>query len=62
MPFPFLQLATEIRLPIYRLLLPYSEYDIQAQKDDCPVRWYVLFGACPSYFGRLFELHDMFRE
>ena len=40
MPFPFLQLATETRLPIYRLLLPFSEYDIEGQKDDCPVRWY----------------------
>ncbi|KAF6218685.1 hypothetical protein HO133_006036 [Letharia lupina] len=48
MPFPFLQLATEIRLPICRLLLPYSEYDVKAQKDDCPVRWYSGQYRCPS--------------
>lgn len=48
MPFPFLQLATETRLPIYRLLLPYSEYHDEAQKDDCPVRWYLGQYDCPS--------------
>lgn len=61
-PFPFLQLATETRLPIYRLVLPYSEYDVEAQKDDCPVRWYVNFGACASYSGRLLELYEVFRD
>lgn len=48
MPFPFLQLATETRLPIYRLLLPYSEYAFEAQKDDCPVRWFPGQYPCPS--------------
>ena len=40
MPFPFLQLATETRLAIYRLLLPYSEYYVEAERNDSPVRWY----------------------
>ena len=44
MPFPFLQLPTELRLSIYRLLLPYSEYHLEAQKKDSPVRWYP--GEC----------------
>lgn len=47
MSFPFLQLPTEIRLSIYSLLLPYSEYEIEAQEDDCPVRWYSAQYQCP---------------
>lgn len=40
--FPFLELPTEIRLVIYKLVLPYSEYDYGCgrEKSDCPVVWY----------------------
>ena len=48
MPFPFLQLPTETRLPIYRLLLPYSEYHVEEQREDSPVRWYQGKYHCPS--------------
>ncbi len=48
MPFPFLQLPTEIRLPIYRLLLPYSEYHVEGQRNDSPVRWYTGRYHCSS--------------
>ena len=48
MSFPFLQLATETRLPIYRLLLPYSEYRVEDQRNDTPVRWYRGKYSCPS--------------
>jgi len=44
--FPFLQLATEIRLQIYKLVLPYSEYLIELEKSDCPVKWHP--GKCTS--------------
>ena len=40
----FLQLPTEIRLSIYRLLLPYSEYHLEERKSASPVRWYP--GEC----------------
>ena len=59
MPFPFLQLATETRLPIYRLLLPYSEYDVEEQKNDSPVRWYPGKYRCPSI---LFVNRQIHRE
>ena len=48
MPFPFLQLATETRLPIYRLLLPHSEYHDEEQNSNSPVRWYPGKYHCPS--------------
>ena len=44
MSSPFLQLPTEIRLCMYRLLLPYSKYHVEDQKKDSPVRWYP--GEC----------------
>ena len=46
--FPFLQLATEIRLLIYKLVLPYSEYKCEREREeiDCPVVWYQ--GVCPA--------------
>ena len=59
MPFPFLQLATEIRLPIYRLLLPYSEYHVEGEKNDSPVRWYPGKYDCPSI---LFVNRQIHRE
>ena len=38
--FPFLQLPTEIRLSIYKLVLPYSEYGVDVQPTFCnPVTW-----------------------
>jgi len=55
--FPFLRLATEIRLSIYKLVLPYSEYCIESQKLDCPVRWHP--GKCPSI---LFVNRQIYRE
>ena len=46
--FPFLQLAPEIRLQIYRLALPHSVYhdDFGFQRRDCPVEWH--HGTCSS--------------
>lgn len=46
--FPFLQLPVEIRLPIYRIALPYSEYhdELSWERNDCPVEWYR--GVCPE--------------
>ena len=40
----FLDLPTELRLPIYRLVLPYSICD--EKHKDTPVRWFP--GQCPS--------------
>ena len=37
--FPFLQLPTEIRLSIYKLVLPYSEYSVDPPRKN-PVTWY----------------------
>lgn len=48
MPFPFLQLATETRLQIYGLLLPYSEYHVEEQESGSPVRWHSSKYPCPS--------------
>ena len=59
MPFPFLQLATETRLQIYRLLLPYSAYHVEEEKNDSPVRWYLAEYDCPSI---LFVNHQIHRE
>lgn len=55
--FPFMQLATEIRLPVYRLLLPYSEYHTESETLDCPIRWRP--GICP---GILFVNRQIHRE
>ena len=40
--FPFLLLPAEIRLRIYRLMLPHSEYhdDSDLERQDCPVEWH----------------------
>lgn len=43
---PFLQLPAEVRLQIYALVLPYSEYDAESEILDCPVKWH--HGNCPS--------------
>ena len=59
MPFPFLQLATETRLQIYRLLLPYSKYNVEEEKIDSPVRWYLGEYDCP---GILFVNYQIHRE
>ena len=59
MPFTFLQLATETRLQIYRLLLPYSEYNIEEERFDPPVRWYLGKYDCPSI---LFVNRQIHRE
>ena len=57
MPLQFLQLPAEIRVPIYRLLLPYSEYDGEAQEYDCPVRWYSGQYRCPSILFANRQIH-----
>ena len=57
MPFPFLQLATETRLQIYRLLLPYSEYKVEEEKNDSPVRWYLGQYDCPSILFVNYQIH-----
>ena len=46
--FPFLHLAAEIRLAIYALVLPYSQYHQESdwENNDCPVVWNP--GKCPS--------------
>lgn len=59
MHFPFLQLPTETRLPIYSLLLPYSEYHVEEQKDHSSVRWYSGKYSCPSI---LFVNRQIHRE
>ena len=55
--FPFLQLATEIRLLIYKLVLPYSEYkhECEREENDCPVVWYP--GICPAVLFVNRQLH-----
>jgi hypothetical protein len=53
--FPFLQLATEIRLQVYRLVLPYSEYLTELENSDCPVRWHP--GTCPSIISVSRQIH-----
>ena len=58
MPFPILQLATEIRLPIYRLLLPHSEYHVEEQKHDSPVRWYPGKYHCPDILHVNRQIHQ----
>ena len=58
MPFPFLQLPTEIRLPIYRLLLPYSEYHLEEQEKDTPVRWYQGRYHCPNILHVNRQIHS----
>ena len=58
MPFPFLLLATETRLSIYKLVLPYSEYHVEEQKNDSPVRWYPGDYPCPSILFVNRQIHD----
>ena len=58
MPFPFLQLPTETRLPIYRLLLPYSEYHVEEEREDSPVRWYQGKYHCPSILFVNRQIHQ----
>lgn len=53
--FPFLQLASEIRLEIYKLVLPYSEYHTEFEKRDCPVQWHP--GKSPSILFVNRQLH-----
>ena len=57
--FPFLRLATEIRLEIYKLTLPYSEYHQESdhEKSNCPVIWYP--GKCPNM---LFVNRQIYQE
>lgn len=57
--FPILQLPTEIRLSIYNLILPHSEYhqDSDHEKIDCPVTWYP--GICPNI---LFVNRQIYQE
>ena len=40
--FAFLELPTEVRLIIYRFLLPHSEYQsvLKTARGDCPIVWY----------------------
>lgn len=52
----FLQLPTEVRLPIYRLLLPYSEYNSGREKSDSPVEWH--HGACPGILFVNRQIHQ----
>ena len=59
MPFPFLQLPTETRLAIYKLLLPYSEYHVEGEESDSPVRWHPGKYNCPSI---LFVNRQIHRE
>lgn len=53
--FPFLQLATEVRLQVYTLVLPWSEYLTELERDDCPVKWYP--GKCPSIISVNRQIH-----
>ena len=57
MTFPFLQLATETRLQIYRLLLPYSKYSVEEKGNDSPVRWYPGKYDCPSILAANRQIH-----
>ena len=56
--FPFLQLPAEIRLPIYRLMLPNSEYhkDSVFERQDCPVKWHR--GDCPGILFVSRQIHQ----
>ena len=57
--FPFIHLPTEIRLSIYRLALPHSEYHegSDLERKDCPVQWHP--GICPCI---LFVNRQTYRE
>ncbi|KAL6721216.1 hypothetical protein ACLMJK_000318 [Lecanora helva] len=57
-PSPFLRLPVEIRLQIYNLVLPYSEYNINIQnsRKDSPVTWY------PGNGSILFVNRQIYRE
>ncbi|MCJ1450652.1 hypothetical protein MMC28_000985 [Mycoblastus sanguinarius] len=55
--FPFIQLAAEIRLPIYKLVLPYSTYCSKLHEHDSPIKWH--YGKCP---GILFVNRQIHRE
>jgi len=55
---PFLHwLPVEVRLPIYRYVLPYSTYQEDREESDCPVVWFP--GKCP---GILFVNKQINRE
>lgn len=56
--FPFLHLPTEIRLPIYRLALPHSEYHDEEswERSDCPVEWHR--GVCPEILYVNRQIHQ----
>lgn len=53
--FRFLALPTEIRMVIYRLVLPYSKYVEDLEFMDCPISWFkgtspaLLFGNRQTY-------------
>lgn len=54
---PFLKLPTEIRLPIYRLVLPYSNSYYDLESSDHPVPWHK--GLCPAI---LFVNRQIYQE
>jgi len=54
--FPFLQLPTEIRILIYRLVLPYSGYDVKRENVDSPIVWFR--GKCPSILFANRQIHQ----